>query len=194
MEKKIGYELIVKRVRGFDDARRWIYDLIGAGIVKCGQCSNPATHVFWQDQAEWYCRCDQHREYGSQWTGSTRWNPSSFGLNVLKDKTDDWLSLQSFDQRKRFKLQSYDATPYWDLLTEDYWKHDVRHYLVGERGKDGWSVYVRIMPFVTGEYGYQIHKDWTSPNGGHGQGYLLKGAWPTEEAALEAAKADPDLK
>lgn len=62
MNKVIGHEVIV-RVNGFHDAKRWIYQLIGAGIVKCGQCANAATHVFWQDQAEWYCRCDTHREY-----------------------------------------------------------------------------------------------------------------------------------
>lgn len=194
MDKKIGYELIIKKVRGFDDARSWIRRLISDGIVKCGQCDQPATNTFFQDQAEWYVRCEQHREQGQQWTGSTRWSPSSFGINVLKDPAEAWLSHLSFDERKQFKLISFDATSYWDMLAEDYWEGKSRHYFQGAQNQDGWQVYVVLYPLNNGEFAYQLHKDWVSPNGGTGYGYGLKGAWPTEAAAIEAAKADPDLK
>jgi hypothetical protein len=190
MEKTIGYELLIKNERGFDGARLKMFQLIQDGIVKCGQCDCPATHIFFQDQAEFYIRCDQHREYGPQWTGSTRWNPTVFSLNVLKDKAEDWLSLLPSDQRKKYKIRSFDATNYYDLLTEDYWKNPIRHYLAGAERQEGWQVYVDIMPLKNGEFVYEIHKGFYHAHGGTGYTYAIEGAWPTEAEALEAAKAD----
>lgn len=187
MEKKIGYELIVRNVRGFDDARRQMYDLIRAGIVKCGQCDCPATHIFFQDQAEFYIRCDAHPERGPQWTGSTRWNPSAFSINVLKDKAEDWLSHLSFDDRKRYKLASYDATDYFDLIADG--AQGARHYLKGSEHEAGMKVYAHIWPLTNGEYAYEISREWPRSR----WTYAIEGAWPTEAEALEAAKADKNV-
>lgn len=194
MEKKIGYELIVRHVRGFDDARHQMYDLIRAGIVKCGQCDCAATHIFFQDQAEFYIRCDAHPETGPQWTGSTRWNPSAFSINVLKEKAEEWLSHLSFDDRKRYKLQSYDATDYYDLLTEDYWKNPIRHYLAGAERQEGWQVYVDVMPLKNGEFVYEIHRGFQHAHGSNMYAYAIEGAWRTEAEALAAAKADKNAR
>ncbi len=189
MEKTIGYRAIV-RVRGFSDARVWIYRMISDRIVKCGECDQPAIHVFWQDQAEWYCRCDQHREYGQQWTGSTRWNPSLLSLNVLKDPAEEWHKHLAPSESKLIKFRSYDATNYYDLLCKDHWKNPLRHYLVGAEHQEGWQVYVDIMPLTNGEFVYEIHKGFYHAHGGHGHTYAIEGAWPTEAEALEAAKKD----
>jgi hypothetical protein len=184
MEKKIGYELIVRNVRGFDDARSKMHDLIREGIVKCGQCDQAATSIFFQDQAEFYIRCPSHPEHGPQWTGSTRWNPSSFSVNVLKDKAEEWLSNLSFDDRKRYKLESYDATDYYDLIEDG--KQASRHYLKGSDHESGMKIYAHIWPLTSGEYAYEISREWPRSKWTYG----IVGAWPTETDALEAAKAD----
>jgi hypothetical protein len=194
MDKTIGYELLVKKVRGFDDARSWIRRLIADGIVKCGMCDQPATHTFFQDQAEWYCRCNSHPEEGRQWTGSTRWNPSSFSINVLKDRAEQWLSDLSFNERKQFRMRSFDATDYYALLDDDYRKTKTRHYLAGAEKQEGWQMYVDIMPLTNGEFVYEIHKGFYHASGGHGTTYAIEGAWPSEAEALAAAKADAKVQ
>ncbi len=186
MDKKIGYELIIK-VNGFDDARRWIYALIEQRIVKCGQCDQPATHVFWQDQAEWYCRCGEHREHGQQWTGSTSWRPVSFGLNVIKDTAADWLDKRDESIRKRVKLVEYDATDYYALMYDDFRREC--HYLVGGEGVDGAFKRVDVYPLKNGEYAYEITKGHQHQHGGSSWSYGVRGAWETEALALDAAKA-----
>lgn len=181
MKKTLGYNLIVTGVEGFNDARAQISRLIKAGVVKCGQCDKAATHVFWQDQAEWYCRCDQHPEGGPQWTGSTRWNPNSFGISVLKDQVRGWLKTLSPDERKRFGLRQFDATNYWDLMTDT----ETRHTLTGS-AEEGVRVSVVITLLTNGEYVYQISRAW----GRSCYTDAVVGAWPTEAEALEAANAD----
>src|SRR5688572_194565 len=116
-ERKIGYQAIIK-VNGFNDARNWIRRLIREGIVKCGQCDKAATHVFWQDQAEWYCRCDDHPEIGDQWTGSTRWNPTSFGINVIREAANTFLETLEPSEAKRIRIRPYDATDYYALMDD----------------------------------------------------------------------------
>lgn len=188
MEKKIGYEAIIE-VDGFRDASRWIYRMIDAGIVECGQCEQPATHVFWQDQAEFYCRCNQHWEYGEQWTGSTRWNPQSFGMYVRsKEAAEEWRSTLTTDEQGRVKIESFDATNYWSLLDDD--RKSTRHYLAGSEDVDGFKAYADIYLLKNGEYAYEFHKAWLHGVNGTVRGYGLKGSWASEELALEAARAD----
>lgn len=189
MDKTIGYELIVRGVHGFDDARAQMQRLIRDGIVKCGQCDAPATHIFFQDQAEFYIRCDAHPESGRQWTGSTRWAPSAFSINVLKDKAEAWLETLAFDERNRFKLRSYDATNYYALMFDD--DRDIRHYLRDSADEGGGKVYVDIHPLTNGAYAYTLTYAHLSANGsGTVYSNAVQGMWETEAEALEAAKAE----
>lgn len=113
-EKQEGWELIVRNVNGFGHARMIIHDLVRAGIVRClsphreDLCDNPATSVLWQDQAEWYPCCDQHADYGEQWTGSTHWNPSAFAILVIPDKCREWLKALKPEDRKQYKVRKYE--------------------------------------------------------------------------------------
>lgn len=188
MEKKIGHRAVIE-VEGFHDARRWIDRLMGEGVIKCGQCDAPATNVFWQDRAEWYCRCELHREYGQQWTGSTRWNPSVFSLNVLKDLALAWWQSAPKYLRKKVSIRAYDATDYYALMTED-WNARTQHYFVGSAKEYGRRVYATVTPLTNGEYVYELHNDYMNQHGGHMHAYGIKGAWESEALALDAAKAD----
>jgi hypothetical protein len=192
MDKKIGYEVIVSDVDGFSDARRWMYRMIGAGVAKCGQCSRPATHIFWQDQAEFYIRCDEHPEIGEQWTGSTRWRPESFGMNVITGQAlDDWIASLPPEEQAQVSVHEYDATDYYALMTEDMAR--TRHYFVGDESQVGYIVYADVYPLTNGAFAYQIHKGHYSANGsGRGWTELIRGMWPTEAEALDAAKAELD--
>ena len=186
MQKKIGYEIVIE-VDGFDDARRWIYRCIDAGIVKCGQCDNPATHVFWQDRAEWYCRCGNHREYGDQWTGSTRWNPASFGLNVLLDAAKTWYAALPDEDRAKVKRRKYDATDYYAHMVKD-WNARTEHYFRGSASEMGYRLYAVVTPLTNGEYVYELHNDHMHAAGGFMRAYGVYGAWSSAEEAVEAAR------
>lgn len=48
-------------------------------LCQCDSCDNRATHIFWQDEAEYYYLCEDHRTHEQQWTGSTR-GSSSFAF------------------------------------------------------------------------------------------------------------------
>jgi hypothetical protein len=187
MDKNIGYQVIIDPVHGFSDAKMWIYRMIRAGIVKCGQCDQAATNIFWQDAAEWYCRCEDHREQGDMWTGSTRWNPSSFGINVIQAEALGWLETLEADEREKVTLEQFDATNYWSLIERD---ESICHYLKGSAEEDGAKLYVNIYPLKTGEYAYTISSAWL--HGGSGTCYTgaITGAWPTESEALEAARVE----
>lgn len=185
MDKKIGHRAIIE-VDGFHDAKGWIYRLIREGVVKCGQCDEPATNVFWQDRAEWYCRCEAHREYGDQWTGSTRWNPSSFGLNVLKDAARAWHRTLPEGERANVKIIAFDATDYYALMTKGIDR--IRRYLVGSEDVDGHKVYADVYPLTNGEYAYEITGGHLHSHGGFSYSYGVKGAWKTEAIAFEAAR------
>lgn len=188
MKKETGYRAVID-VDGFHDAKRWIYDMIRAGIVKCGQCSEPATHVFWQDRAEWYCRCDQHREYGDQWTGSTRWNPTSFDINVRLAAALLWRNHLEPDERAKVRIIKYDATDYYALMSDD-WSLKTEHYFVGSNKEYGWSIRAVITPLTNGEYVYELHRDYMTEHSGTMHAYGVRGAWESEALALDAAKAE----
>lgn len=190
IEKVMAYEAVVD-VNGFHDARTWIDRMIGARIVACGECDQAATHVFWVDRAEWYCRCELHREYGEQWTGSTRWGSGPLRINILRDKMRTWFdTLESFE-RNKIRVRKYDATDYYGLMPKDM--PYTRHYLIGSAEADGYQVYVDVHPLTNGAYAYQLHRGWYHGGSGTGYGDYIRGMWETEESALEAARLDAKI-
>jgi hypothetical protein len=185
MIKTIAHNIIFE-VNGFEQARAWIYRAVRAGVVKCGQCSEPATHVFWQDQAEWYCRCTAHREYGDMWTGSTHWHPHSFGLVVISESAAlAWRDSLPPDEQALITVEQFDATNYYNLLSLDAIGRHVytRHYLRGSAEQKP-SEWVDIYPLTNGEFAYQRGAAY----GYHVNTYGICGAWASEIEALEAAK------
>jgi len=186
MDKITGYRLVIE-VDGFHDAKNWIYRCVRAGIVKCSQCQQPAVRVWWNDAAEWYPECPEHHQYGDMWTGSTRWNPSSFSLNVLKDPAKAWLETLPEEDRANLRLHVYDATDYYALMVED-WDTHTEHYFTGSASEWGWRLYATITPLTNGEYVYELHRDYMHEAGGHMHAYGIRGAWATESEALAAAQ------
>jgi len=185
--KTIGYELIVRSVNGFHHAKAIIYNLIREGIVKCGQCDQSATHVFWQDQAEWYCRCDAHREHGQMWTGHTRWNPSSFGLNVIPEKARAWLEA-NYPDVPEYRLSEYDATDYYKLMPDDY-KPSERVWFKGS--PDEWfKLYTDLYALKDGSFAYTVTREWTHGASGTSYQGALTGGFDTRDAAIEAARKE----
>lgn len=176
---------ITIQVHGFNDARAWISRCVSAGIVKCtgGNCWNAATHTFWQDQAEFYHLCEQHREHGQQWTGSTRWNPSEFSLAVLPDKVDAWLSSLDPDLRQKVTLEDYDATNWYALLSKDAAQI---HYFIGNDAQGGWRAYVR--PLKVGGFCYELEHCFGPFNFRTITGFGFFGDFPTVEACLADAR------
>jgi hypothetical protein len=83
-----------------------------------------------------------------------------------------------------YKLESYDATDYYDLIEDG--KQASRHYLKGSDHESGMKIYAHIWPLTSGEYAYEISREWPRSKWTYG----IVGAWPTETDALEAAKAD----
>lgn len=182
--KTLGKSLIIQ-VRGFSDAQRWIRRCLDAGILKCtgGNCWHAATHVFWQDQAEWYPLCDEHHEIGRQWSGSTRWNPSSFSLAVLPDKVDEWLTSLDPDYCKFVTLEEYDATNWYALLSKDAAQI---HYFIGNDEQGGWRAYIR--PLKAGGFCYELEHCFGPFNFRTITGYGFFGDFPTVEACIADAR------
>jgi hypothetical protein len=185
MEKKIAHDILFE-VNGFGQAQAWIYRAVAAGVVKCGQCQNAAAHVFWQDQAEFYLRCDQHHEYGQQWTGSTRWEPLSFGLIAVNEAAAiAWRDTLSPDEQAIISVEAFDATDYYSLIQRQADGSQVyaRHYLRGDANNTP-SEWVDIFPLKNGEYVYQRGAAY----GYHRNTYGIHGAWTSEALAMEAAR------
>lgn len=182
IEKTIGLKAII-RVNGFDDARDWLYLLIRAGVAQCAACNKPATHVFWQDQAEWYCFCEEHRETGDQWTGSTRWNPHSFSKIVIPGKAQEWVKTLKPQDRKLIKLREFDATDYYALLGEDHWKDDGTRVLLAGSETVGRRVIAYQIPECN-QWVYEIEH--YSP--GYVSTQSLTGIFDSVEACIEHAK------
>jgi len=91
-----GLTLIVS-INDFNVMRAFMNRAMMAGIVRCvapgraDLCDSAATHYFWQDAAEWYPCCDEHRESGPQWTGSTRFSPHDLEISVIRDLAEAWI-------------------------------------------------------------------------------------------------------
>lgn len=179
MDMKLGLTI---RVRGFHDARQRMYDLVRARLIRCDQCDHPATHIFWQDQAEFYIRCDEHAEQGTQWTGSTRWNPRQLWLPVLPEARA-WVAQLSPDVQALMKLEEYDATDYYALLPEDHQPVCVVQ-LSGHRPTYG--LFVKIWLLTNGDFAYERQR--RSPGITHT--FALKAPFDSQEAALDAARKD----
>lgn len=102
------------RVGSFQEARAFVERCIAAGIARCvspereEKCDEAATHIYWQDQAEWYPCCDRHAVAGAQWTGSTRWRGRSVEVVVISDLAQPWLSDLPRDEQERITLEAYE--------------------------------------------------------------------------------------
>lgn len=168
-------------VNGFQDARAQLYTLIQARIVKCtgGHCNNPATHVYWQDQAEWYEHCEDHRDYGPQWTGSTRWRSSALSVAVLPEAAKTWLAGLPEEERQRYQVESYDNRDLYSLLPEWGTRKPEIHRFADDETRPEWYTEIEIQTLTTGEFAYEIHLQ----QGHHGSYYGLVG---TFDSALEA--------
>lgn len=184
MEKKMALAVVV-RVCGFHDAKRWAYNLIREGMVKCegGKCDNPATHISWQDQAEWYALCNEHRMSGDMWTGSTRWNPREIRLTVLPSIAHKWYDELDPETKKKVKLEEYDATNYYELL--DKGVEPIITTIQGEEDA-GWRVDVQVRALTNGQFVYDI----TRYRGMTIHGEAIIGMFVSAEDALLAARAD----
>jgi hypothetical protein len=168
-------------VKSFQDAQTQLNILIRAGIVKCtgGHCHNPATHVYWQDQAEWYEHCEEHRDYGPQWTGSTRWSSSVLSVAVLPQAAQAWLAGLPEAERQRYQLDAYDARDLYSLLPEWRTRKPETHRFADDETRPDWYTEIEIQALTTGEFAYGIHIQ----QGNHGRSFGLVG---TFDSALEA--------
>jgi len=101
-------------VANFPDMQLFIDRCVRAGIVRClspkrkDLCDNPATFVFWQDQAEWYPCCYEHDPGLSQWEGSTRFYPHYLELPVIPGKAMAWLAGLSAEERSHITKRAYE--------------------------------------------------------------------------------------
>lgn len=111
----LGYDGLTlrRRVDGFHQMRWFVEKVVHAGIARCVSaerddlCDNPATHVYWQDQAEWYECCDEHAMPYPQWSGSTRWTGNVAAVNVIPDLAFKWLDTLDAEELKLIKLAPY---------------------------------------------------------------------------------------
>jgi len=183
--ERITATKILIKVKGFYDAKDWMYRILRAGIATCCECDAPAKRIYWQDQAEWYFQCEAHADYGDMWTGSTRWSGTVLSKRVLPDLAQAWVETLEPEERKRVKLKEYDATDYHALLPEDYWKDRDEVWLTGDKER-GWGTYVRLLPMTTGHFGYEI----TNCSPGFSFGHALKAPFDSRDEALEAARKE----
>lgn len=169
---------VVIRVNGFYDAKSWIYRMVQDGVAKCASCDKPAVSVFWQDQAEWYCECEEHATISDMWTGSTHWNPSVFTKTVIPELLEDWLVTLTDDERSKIQFENYDKTDWYAMLADRYFVNDHREVL---KGTDDFGWKIAVFPLKDGQYAYNLdhqmgHTTW---------GYGLFAPYESIEAAVE---------
>lgn len=170
-------------VKGFGDARLQLNTLIRARIVKCALCSKPATHVYWQDQAEWYEHCEDHRSYDEQWTGSTRWGSPVLSVAVIPDAARTWLAGLPEAERALYTLDAYDNRNLYDLMPEWGTRDPEVHTFTANEAQPDWHTKVEIQRLTTGEFAYEIH----TQQGNYGRYYGLVGTFDTRDEALTHA-------
>ena len=181
LTKTIATKIVIK-VNGFHDAKDWMYRILRAGITTCSSCDKTAVRIWWNDAAEWYYECGDHYTDKPMWGGHTRWRPDYFDKRVFPDLARAWVATLPPEEQACIRFREYDATDYYSLLTEDYWKEPLEVQLSGDR--DDWGWFVRVLPLRTGDYVYELeHK---SPNYSHMYG--LVGAFASVDEAIAAAK------
>lgn len=184
-----GIEIVVK-VESFDVKRSQIMRFVRAGIVRCCSCENPATHIYWQDQEEWYERCDEHWTDDPQWTGSTRGGyPRLLGMPVIVDKARDWFAGLTPEQRTKIRFEVYDGTDYYKLM-DDRFTHV--EYAAGGTLEMGWVI--KVYPLTNGNFAYEMEHRHLHEGGGTVHGYGVVGQWNTERTAIEAALGTDELQ
>lgn len=186
---EIGIE-IKAYARSFSEKRQIINRLIRDGVVKCTVCGKPATHVHWQDQEEWYEHCEDHRDYGDQWTGSTRGSyPRWVGVTAVPDRVEAWYAALPDSEKEEFTLGQYDATNYYALMFDDL--RSVDHVLKGTKDR---GVTARVYPLTNGEFAFRLdYCNYSESGSGFGYSEAIRGSYPTEAAALAAAKEEMHL-
>lgn len=152
MEKVMGLKIIIQ-VEGFANAKSWMYDLIRAGVVTCSSCDKPATRIWWNDAAEWYFECGEHYTTAPMWTGSTRWNPSSFSKEVIPGLVQNWIATLPAEDQKRIRLEEYDATDYYSMLIDDHHDHEQEIVISGNAE---WGTVVVVYPLKDGRFAYDV--------------------------------------
>lgn len=111
-------------VRSFQQMKHFVERAVRAGVVVCVSperqelCDNPATMIYWVDQAEWYPCCSAHNPRLSyerdhpgwgdgQWTGHTRFYPYVLDLCVIPSKAEAWLATLSAEERSKIRKEWY---------------------------------------------------------------------------------------
>lgn len=185
IETQTAIKAIIQ-VKGFHDAKNWIYRLVQDGVAKCAECEKPAVGVFWNDAAEWYCECAQHRTQGQMWGGHTRWNPRSFSKILVFDKAKAWYDALPPDEKKRVKLIEFDATDWWGLLV-DYSEPVQIHYFLK---KDNFAHFARILALKDGRFAYETRREWGGDMVRTSHCDELKAPFDSIELAIEAARME----
>ena len=186
VKQELGIKAIIK-VDGFHDAKQWIYRLVRDRVAKCASCDKPATQVFWQDRAEWYCFCGEHYDGGEMWTGSTRWNPSSFSKNLIPDieKVKVWRRSLSEDEQKVVRLKKFDATDYYALLDRSC--RPTQELYLWQKDKYTWGK-LKLYALTDGRFAYEYDQFIGGEHGGRGYSGGLIAPFNSLDEAIEAGK------
>src|SRR5574341_1925973 len=173
------------RVSGFQDAKIWLNSMLHKGVLKCASCAKAARSIWWNDQAEWYAQCDDHRDEREQWTGSTRWGSNVLDVAVIPGVAEAWIAwieqVLPLD-REKIKLYNYDRTDWYALLADDYWQNETREWLRG--GPEfGWEIIVK--PLKDGQFAYDMQQVGPGVTICHG----LFAPYETVAAAVQDARA-----
>ena len=186
IERIIATKVLIK-VNGFYDAKNWMYRILQAGIATCSSCDKPANRIHWVDRAEWYFECDEHWSGGDMWVGHTGWNPSVLSKRVIPELASAWVKGLPPIERKLVRLKEYDATDWYEWLTDDEWKNPDEIIL---NGTPEWGAKVKLRPLKNGQYAYQI----STYSPGYSYTKELIAPFDTREDALNAAKAQVEQR
>lgn len=180
---------IIIRVDGFHDAKHMMYRMLREGVATCSSCDKPATHIFWQDRAEWYFECDEHYTDQPMWTGSTDWKPRKLSKRIIPDAAHAWVESWSAEEchRRQPVFEQYDATDYYALLRDDL---DCEEVALNAGGYLNAGTVAKLYPLIDGRYAYEI--SFRSP--GHEHNFGLVAPFYNRESALDAARLDAEVR
>jgi hypothetical protein len=179
IERVYATRIIVK-VKGFYDAKDWMYRILRAGIATCSSCDEIAKRIYWVDRAEWYFECDEHYSSGEMWVGNTGWNPREFSKRVLPDLAQVWIATLEPDEQKLLQLEKYEATDWYAWLTDEWKARKV--FLL--RGNEHNGTRVTVIPLKNGQFAYEI----THYSPGYSYGLELTAPFDSIDEAVKAAK------